>query len=367
MSATKDDRKPLESVSVSKFNSEGDQKQANDNNNTNEDNVDDIVVRSKSCGDDVRKFWAQLEEKAGGPRMLYFKIFLTILFTFFVILFSMGIAFSQERTFDTSKSSAELVNFDGANMTSAFTVNLRWINLTPTTSGATASLNVGFNFTKDYLLSARPPRLKKPITIQIFDAIITIRADATITDYTLALRLDAGSLLEYPWDTYTYRLNMFAYMGEAVDTDVTLASLGFRVNFPADDVGPFNTAVVYNFKNGDMPAYFTGSFFRPRVSKIYPIVVVIGMWCIIVSEVVINYALLILRWRKVDNPGLLIFHGGLLFALPSLRNSMPFSPPLGSNIDFMAFYWAMVVAMFTLLGVSIRYTLDSKPEHSKHT
>ena len=37
------------------------------------------------------------------------------------------------------------------------------------------------------------------------------------------------------------------------------------------------------------------------------------------------------------------FMAGVLFALPPLRNGLPGSPPLGSLVDWAAFYWAILV------------------------
>eukprot|EP00455_Lapot_gusevi_P038771 TRINITY_DN4346_c0_g1_i1.p1 TRINITY_DN4346_c0_g1~~TRINITY_DN4346_c0_g1_i1.p1 ORF type:complete len:107 (+),score=31.19 TRINITY_DN4346_c0_g1_i1:51-371(+) len=85
------------------------------------------------------------------------------------------------------------------------------------------------------------------------------------------------------------------------------------------------------------------------------------MWGILIAECLVLYWMVVLRYRKTDNPALLAFFAAVIFALPSLRNSLPFQPPLGCLLDFGSFFWAEIVAMGALLLISIRFVLDSAP------
>ncbi len=48
--------------------------------------------------------------------------------------------------------------------------------------------------------------------------------------------------------------------------------------------------------------------------------------------------------------GNVAFCSGLIFALPSFRNSMPLAPPFGSLPDWISFFWA---ESFAILGLII--------------
>ena len=46
---------------------------------------------------------------------------------------------------------------------------------------------------------------------------------------------------------------------------------------------------------------------------------------------------------------------GLIFALPSFRNSMPLAPPFGSLTDWISFFWAEGFAVLGLCILAIKY------------
>eukprot|EP00455_Lapot_gusevi_P051802 TRINITY_DN7808_c0_g2_i3.p1 TRINITY_DN7808_c0_g2~~TRINITY_DN7808_c0_g2_i3.p1 ORF type:complete len:203 (+),score=60.07 TRINITY_DN7808_c0_g2_i3:65-610(+) len=130
--------------------------------------------------------------------------------------------------------------------------------------------------------------------------------------------------------------------------------------------GPFElTAQLINL-NMDTPGFIRFRFARPSVSKIYPLCVVLGMWGILVAQGYVIYWMTVIRYKKTDNPAMLAFFAAVIFALPSLRNSMPFSPPIGILIDFAAFFWAEIVAMGALLIISIRFAFDTHPHIQPH-
>eukprot|EP00455_Lapot_gusevi_P035902 TRINITY_DN3979_c0_g3_i2.p1 TRINITY_DN3979_c0_g3~~TRINITY_DN3979_c0_g3_i2.p1 ORF type:complete len:116 (-),score=34.88 TRINITY_DN3979_c0_g3_i2:300-605(-) len=89
--------------------------------------------------------------------------------------------------------------------------------------------------------------------------------------------------------------------------------------------------------------------------------VIIGMWGLLIAETFVLYWMVVIRYKKTDNPALLGFFACVIFALPSLRNSLPHNPPLGILIDFASFFWAEVVAMLALLLISIRFAVDTSP------
>ena len=54
------------------------------------------------------------------------------------------------------------------------------------------------------------------------------------------------------------------------------------------------------------------------------------------------------RGKKLE-PNLMVWMSALLFVLPTIRNSLPGTPPLGSLTDFMVFFWVEAVISICLL------------------
>ena len=60
--------------------------------------------------------------------------------------------------------------------------------------------------------------------------------------------------------------------------------------------------------------------------------------------------------RKVE-VALLAYFGGLLFAFPALRNSMPGTPPIGTFGDFVSFFWVEIIVAICLFAIMMKYLL----------
>eukprot|EP00455_Lapot_gusevi_P035904 TRINITY_DN3979_c0_g5_i1.p1 TRINITY_DN3979_c0_g5~~TRINITY_DN3979_c0_g5_i1.p1 ORF type:complete len:432 (-),score=75.98 TRINITY_DN3979_c0_g5_i1:128-1354(-) len=298
---------------------------------------------------------------------------------------------------------------------------LRFPTMEPSVGGAggTVSLYTNIQFPENFFrgsLIAPPYRSRNQIFLSIGDALIVINQNDPIqAEYNAKLSLQSGTLTHYPFDEYELQLKIIVavhpnydgtnntHWGFPKGIEVSFAdqptqlttmagtlnpnaivrppagdmqtllpdfnstaflAMPFVINLTDTTAGAFevDTYVVTPkvFSYSDL-GHFKIKFARPHVTKFYPMCVIIGMWGILVAELFVLYWMVVLRFKKTDNPAMLGFFAAVIFALPSLRNSMPFNPPLGILIDFASFFWAEVVAMSALLLISIRFAIDTSP------
>jgi hypothetical protein len=101
---------------------------------------------------------------------------------------------------------------------------------------------------------------------------------------------------------------------------------------------------------------------RPSTTA-YAIWVMLLMWGLAVSGVFIVWAVTI--WGAEPPMWSYGYLVGVLFALPQLRNQLPGSPPPGTLLDFVAFYWSIAivgVSLILTLGIWIRANRPHPPE-----
>ncbi len=101
-------------------------------------------------------------------------------------------------------------------------------------------------------------------------------------------------------------------------------------------------------------------FSRPTVNRLYPMFLVVAFWLILICEIAIYFPY-VGHTKRLDNFSLVAVSVSLMFALPSIRNTMPAAPPFGAVIDFASFFWAMLVAILCFVFSTMRFVLDTWP------
>lgn len=86
---------------------------------------------------------------------------------------------------------------------------------------------------------------------------------------------------------------------------------------------------------------------RSRATLVFGTFIIVLMWALTTLAVVMAAAE-IRAGGKMEGP-LIGFLGVLLFAFPSIRNSIPNSPPLGVLSDFVAYFWCEIILGLTLV------------------
>jgi hypothetical protein len=66
---------------------------------------------------------------------------------------------------------------------------------------------------------------------------------------------------------------------------------------------------------------------------------------VLLSGVALFIGCMVFTNRRKAEVGLMAWAGGVLFALPLLRNYLPYAPPVGAAIDIYVYLWAIVAAV----------------------
>jgi hypothetical protein len=176
-----------------------------------------------------------------------------------------------------------------------------------------------------------------------------------------AIDQDTSALMEgdpsdYPFDTYSAELPFAATVGDVL-TDAATPSLVW---------GAVAYAQMQNFrfrfefdKSSDASIIFLRvEVQRPPSSKVFSIFVVILMWLLTVATVTITFQVF-LRDRDVA-PNLLSAQASLLFAMPSVRNTQPGSPPIGTLLDTVSLFWNMTIIASCAIYTMFAYVRQGK-------
>jgi len=97
---------------------------------------------------------------------------------------------------------------------------------------------------------------------------------------------------------------------------------------------------------------------RPFMFRLYPGYVIFAFWLIIIIQLSLIFMLCFFDFRKVEF-GCVGLFSGLIFALPSFRNSMPLAPPFGSLSDWISFFWAEGFAVLGLCILGTKYLVEA--------
>lgn len=194
----------------------------------------------------------------------------------------------------------------------------------------------------------------------------------------LQVPLSKGFFEYYPFDDYECVLDIYAYDGRAPATSeidievVVIRAINYGFGFSVEPM-PLESDQGYTLLKLQLA--------RTDVFRLYPIFMILSFWFIGISWCIFVSRVVLWNKAKVEAPvvGAAI---SLLFALPSFRNTAPQSPPIGSSVslqlfvkylfsqlifggifqmnagctlDVCSFYWAMLFAVLSVIGIIIRY------------
>lgn len=153
-------------------------------------------------------------------------------------------------------------------------------------------------------------------------------------DVTVALGGDGGAA--YPFDSYTVDLEFAAtHGGESVPVHVSFSNTDalFSAN---TDVDASSGAAVIGLELTRSPSVFTFALFM-----------IVAMWALALA--VATGAWLVLSQRRGLVWPALGWMAATLFAIVGFRNAAPGAPPIGSLIDYLAFFWAEAIITVCLV------------------
>ena len=160
------------------------------------------------------------------------------------------------------------------------------------------------------------------------------------------IELADGSPNDYPFDRYTARIGISAFA----------RSQAARRSIPAAIVLHYeenlvNYAIVPALGRETTPAAVDLRLGIQRSAAIVTFSSMMYAAMVLVSASVVVMTILVVLRRIEPDFSMMLWSGALLFALPAVRNSLPDSPPLGSQSDFYIFMWAefaVALSMVTL-------------------
>lgn len=149
--------------------------------------------------------------------------------------------------------------------------------------------------------------------------------------------LSTGVITDYPFDAYTAELGFYA------ETPRGPAPIAVHLG----NADSFFALTAGDPRQAESSLEFDVDISRTAGMFAFAIFIMIFMWCLSIS------ALIAARYVIRGKLGLLwpsmSFMGALLFALVPLRNAVPGAPPIGSVIDFCAFFIAEAIISISLI------------------
>ncbi|MFE6860898.1 DUF4436 family protein [Nocardia sp. NPDC057668] len=154
------------------------------------------------------------------------------------------------------------------------------------------------------------------------------------------LPLSDGVISDYPFDRYTVQLL----------AEVTVDGADIPMSVSYTDYDPFYLSRVTEEQVDAGVAYAEIKVKRSRGTFILAWFQLLVMWLLSLS--VLAGALYIVRHRLGLPWPALGWMAATLFALVGFRNAAPGTPPVGSLIDYCAFFWAEAIVAFSIALVT---------------
>ena len=170
---------------------------------------------------------------------------------------------------------------------------------------------------------------------------LSFKAGKNPTINDVQVPLSDGVITDYPFDSYKIDFGFYAESGgDAAPVAVTFASGDTFFSLSPRDTKTSDGVFTFAADAGRTVGMFAFALF-----------IMLFMWCLSIAAVIAaTFAIMGrhgLLWPSMS------FMGALLFALVPLRNAVPGGPPIGSVIDFGAFFIAEALISFSLIATVV--------------
>ncbi|MFJ6103204.1 DUF4436 domain-containing protein [Streptomyces sp. NPDC092359] len=169
---------------------------------------------------------------------------------------------------------------------------------------------------------------------------IVFPAHRRIGTVDVPVTLTGGSITDYPFDAYDAQMEFGAVQGGAgVPVRMTLVNRDALFALGVDASEDRGTAV------------FAAEVVRSRSVLVFAVFMMLAMWALTVA-VLLGGRHLVVRRAGLTWPAL-GWMAATLFALAAFRNAAPGAPPIGSLLDYLAFFWAETLIAFCVIVVVV--------------
>jgi hypothetical protein len=178
----------------------------------------------------------------------------------------------------------------------------------------------------------------------------TFEAGKPVNPFDVTINLD-GAVNDYPFDRYDGQL-IFSASSLTKEAGAVEEAVPVNMELTANIPGFAINADANKESTPDMPVVDLGVS-RSSTVVIVAVVGMLIMWAIGIAVIFLTFTF-VFGTRKAEA---FAFYSGLLFGLFGLRNSFPGTPAIGTQSDFLAFFWveALVAVMMVLtIVVSLR-------------
>ncbi|MDB2197174.1 DUF4436 family protein [Mycobacteroides abscessus] len=232
---------------------------------------------------------------------------------------------------------------------------------------ATARISAQLQLRGEGALADEHHNLKQDTTLvsnAVTNPTVVAKANERPEFVSVQFALRDGIFTDYPFDRYTSNFIFRVYAGDgpnrreipvrvAIDNLDTFFTLTPKQDQSAQPVGREGG------QSGAPQQMFiaTASVVRSTSTLVFAVFIMVFMWCLTVAALIaawyVGSGKLGLFWAGLG------FLGTLLFALIPLRDAVPGSPPIGSVIDFAAFFIAEgVVSVSMIITVLHGYHIE---------
>lgn len=170
---------------------------------------------------------------------------------------------------------------------------------------------------------------------------LTFPAHSRIASVDVPVTLTGGPITDYPFDAYETDMEFGAVQGgESVPVRMTLTNRDALFSL-AVDTSEIKGAAV-----------FSAEVARSRSVLVFSVFMMLAMWALAVAVLMGGWHL-VRRQMGLTWPAL-GWMAATLFALAAFRNTAPGAPPIGSLLDYLAFFWAETLIAFCVIVVVVR-------------
>ena len=191
---------------------------------------------------------------------------------------------------------------------------------------------------------------------------LVVRPNQIDQERTAILSFERGAISDYPFDSYQVAVDVLALNG----TDTTLSKvnrtiLPLKIEGSSVAAGTIVTATTHTGGDGVLAITLTVS--RSLVSRGWVLAMMAIYWALAILAGCITY--MVVRRRRPMETRLLAWLSAMVFALVALRTAAPGAPPVGTFLDYYAFFESVGIVAASLVVLMIFYLVAS-PEGPEH-